>query len=220
MNGLPLSPEAQKAREEAAIRNSLYSQVCECNHQRRQHGKYKCFGDTCRCRAFKPTSEGAVTAPPPTQETNMSKQQARTPARWSDFDKYLKAEHLGGKAHVLTIARVEMETTHPQPGIETISPVLYFRETNKGLILTPTNQDALKALFGDGIAGAIGQKVTLKAIALKVAGRETNPIRISAATSAAPANGQVQAEASEQEAAHKDNYNAADREALFGEEKF
>jgi len=106
----------------------------------------------------------------------------RKPARWSDFDRYLKAEHLAGKPFTLTIARVEVEVTHPRPGVEATSPVLYFRETGKGLIVSPTNQDAITALFGDDVAACVGQKVTLKAISLKVAGRDTQPIRIYATT--------------------------------------
>jgi len=108
----------------------------------------------------------------------------RKPARWSDFDKYLKAEHLGGKTFTLTITRVEVETTHPRPGVETLAPVLYFRETGQALVLSPTNQDALAKLFGDEISAAIGQRVTLKAEAVRVAGRDLNPIRIYPATSA------------------------------------
>jgi len=106
----------------------------------------------------------------------------RKPAHWSDFDRAIKAEHLKGQAFTLTIARVEIEVTHPRPGVEATSPVLYFRETSKGLIVSPTNADALTALFGDDVTACIGQRVTLKAISLKVAGRDTQPIRIYATT--------------------------------------
>lgn len=140
----------------------------------------------------------------------------RKPARWSDFDKYLKAEHLKGQAFTLTIARVEVEITHPRPGVEATSPVIYFRETDKGLIVSPTNQDALTALFGDDIAAAIGQRVTLRALALRVAGRDVLPIRLYPAApegktaiptspGLAPATGQTAAE-----------QHQADKQALFG----
>jgi len=112
------------------------------------------------------------------------------PLKWSDFDRYLKAEHLGGKSHVLTIKAVEVEELHPRPGVTTLAPVLYFVETKKGLALSPTNQDALQQLFGDDVAAAIGKRITVKAIALKVAGRDTQPIRISATPAA---NGQAPA---------------------------
>lgn len=104
-----------------------------------------------------------------------------TPARWSDFDPYLKAEHLQGKAFVLTIAGVQVVETHPKPGKSEMSPVLNFRETGKGLILSPTNRAALKKLFGDDIARSIGQRIAIKAEEVNVAGRETQPLRIYAA---------------------------------------
>ena len=103
------------------------------------------------------------------------------PLKWSDFDHYLKAEHLAGKAHTLTIRAVEVEETHPRPGVATLNPVAYFVETKKGLVLSPTNQDLLQQLFGDDVAAAIGKRITLQAISLRVAGRDTQPIRISAA---------------------------------------
>lgn len=100
------------------------------------------------------------------------------PARWSDFDHYLRGEHLAGKPFTLAIARLEMEETHPQPGKTVMSPVLYFRGTSKGLILSPTNIRKLAALFGDGVEASVGQKIVLFALPLKVAGRQTLPIRI------------------------------------------
>jgi len=112
----------------------------------------------------------------------MSQQQR--PRRWSDFDKYLQAQHLGGKSHTLTIRAVEEEETHPRPGVAALNPVAYFVETKKALVLSPTNQDALQQLFGDDVAAAIGKKITVRAIALKVAGRDTQPIRIGAAPAA------------------------------------
>lgn len=102
----------------------------------------------------------------------------RKPAKWSDFDRHLKGDHLQGKPYTLTIARVEVEETHPRPQVTTLSPVIYFRETSKGLICSPTNQDKLTAIFGDNIASCIGQRVTLKAEKRIVAKRECLPIYI------------------------------------------
>jgi len=109
------------------------------------------------------------------------------PAKWSDFDRYLKGDHLQGKTFTLTIARVEVEETHPRPTMTQLSPVLYFRETSKGLICSPTNQDKLTKIFGDDIAACIGQRVTLKAEPRRVAGRDTLPIYIYPAGDAKPA---------------------------------
>jgi len=105
----------------------------------------------------------------------------RKGARWSDFDKYLKGKHLKGKSFVLTIVRFETEETHPRPDAATLSPVLYFRETSKGLIISPTNRDTLTELFGDDMSACIGKKVTLKAEKMKVAGKERLPIHICSA---------------------------------------
>lgn len=100
------------------------------------------------------------------------------PARWSDFDHFVRGEHLAGKPASVTIARLATEETHPQPGKTVVSPVLYFKESKKGLILSPTNIRKLAALFGDNIDAAVGKKVVLVATPLKVAGRMTLPVRI------------------------------------------
>jgi hypothetical protein len=101
-----------------------------------------------------------------------------TPRKWSDFDKYLKGEHLEGKAYTVTIRAVEIEETHPRPGQVQLAPVAYFKETKKGLVLTPTNQDALARLFGDDITGCIGKPIVIKAEQMRVAGNDRLPIRI------------------------------------------
>ena len=56
-----LSPEAEKAMQEAAARNRYYSEPCaKCGHQNREHGKYKCFAKGCTCKGghhFQPPPE-------------------------------------------------------------------------------------------------------------------------------------------------------------------
>jgi hypothetical protein len=44
---------------------------------------------------------------------------------------------------------------HPRPGQEEIKPVMYFVGKQKGLILTSTNPDFLRATFGDPIQGLL-----------------------------------------------------------------
>jgi hypothetical protein len=44
---------------------------------------------------------------------------------------------------------------HPRPGQEEIKPVMHFVGKQKGLILTGTNQDFLRATFGDPIQGLL-----------------------------------------------------------------
>jgi hypothetical protein len=101
--------------------------------------------------------------------------------KWSDFDHYLKAEHLGGRKTIVTIDHVVVEETHGASGKAEEKPVMYFRGARKGLILSPTNQRALRDLFGDDVQACFDQRIQLEAITLRVAGRDTQPIRISAA---------------------------------------
>jgi len=106
--------------------------------------------------------------------------------RWSDFEHYLKGEHLGGKKPVVTIEEIVIETTHAG-GQEEEKPVAYFVGKSKGLILSPTNQRALRAMFGDDVAACKGKTVMLEVLPLRVAGRDTLPIRIMPAPQNAPA---------------------------------
>ncbi len=103
--------------------------------------------------------------------------------KWSDFSKYLKAEHLAGKRVTVTIDRVALEETHPRPGQAVSVPVLYFAGKAKGLILTPTNQRALQALFGNDVTACAGKPIALEAVPVRVGGNDRTPIRIF------PANG-------------------------------
>jgi len=102
--------------------------------------------------------------------------------KWSDFDRWLKADHLQGKARTLTIDQVVVEDVYSQAEKRNRpAPVLYFRETKKGLVLSQTNQDALQALFGDDVAGCFGKRVLLDPTPMRVAGRELTVIRLKAA---------------------------------------
>ncbi len=113
--------------------------------------------------------------------------------KWSDFEKYLKGEHLQGKKLTVTIAKITMEEMHANGHAEE-KPVAYFREGRKGLILSPTNMRALRALFGDDVESAIGKRVQLEAVAMRVAGRDTLPIRINPAPQATTQAPQVGAD--------------------------
>jgi hypothetical protein len=102
--------------------------------------------------------------------------------KWSDFDRWLKAEHLQGKARALTIDQVVIEEVYSQAEKRNRpAPVLYFRETKKGLVLSGPNQDALQGLFGDDVAACFGAKVLLEPVPMRVAGRELVVIRLKAA---------------------------------------
>ena len=104
--------------------------------------------------------------------------------KWSDFDRWLKADHLQGKARSLTIDQVVVEDVYSQAEKRLRpAPVLYFKETKKGLVLSGTNQDALQALFGDDVTACFGKRVLLEPTPMRVAGRELVVIRIKAAPS-------------------------------------
>ena len=98
--------------------------------------------------------------------------------KWSDFETRLRGEHLGNKRFTLTIKAVKIEETHPRPGATEQTPVLYFVETKKSLVLSSVNQRALAGMFGDDMEACAGGKVSLEAVPMKVAGKQQLPIRI------------------------------------------
>jgi hypothetical protein len=105
---------------------------------------------------------------------------------WSDFEHFLKGEHLKGKKPIVTIAEIAIEETHSQAGRAEMKPVMYFRESKKGLIVSPTNQRTIRAMFGDDMAACIGKRVQLEAVPMRVAGRDTLPVRINPAPQQTP----------------------------------
>lgn len=83
--------------------------------------------------------------------------------KWSDFDKYVRGEHLQGKAVQVVIERVTVEKFFVNGGKVT-KPCLWFKGTSKGLPLNDGNRRALARLFGDDVSAAIGKPVTLAAV--------------------------------------------------------
>ena len=55
---------------------------------------------------------------------------------------------------------------------------MYFQGKQKGLILTSTNQDFLRATFGDEITASYGKAITLRAVHKIVAGRGCDTVII------------------------------------------
>jgi len=97
--------------------------------------------------------------------------------KWSDFEKYLRGEHLSGRRVTVTIERINVEETHPGGKAQQV-PVMYFVGKAKGLILTPTNQRILAQMFGDEAQACIGKQIALEAKPMRVAGNDRLPIRI------------------------------------------
>lgn len=99
--------------------------------------------------------------------------------KWSDFAKYLTGPHLDGKAIVVTISAVVGEEIYSkQSKQKRICPVLYFEGKKIGLPLSDVNQVALCRMFGNNMKNAVGKRVKLKAVAMRVGGEEKLPIRI------------------------------------------
>ncbi len=115
--------------------------------------------------------------------------------KWSDYLEYIEADMLGGKAWVLTIQGVQDEKMFDREAqAEEQKPVLYFKGTDKGLVLTRTNRRKIKELFGDVIADCIGKKVRIEAVQVKAFGKMQDVVRIfepaeEKAASAAPEAG-------------------------------
>jgi hypothetical protein len=101
--------------------------------------------------------------------------------KWSDFERYLRAAHLGGRRVTVKIVRIEIEETHPRPGKTERAPVVYFHGKEKGLILSATNRRTLQDLFGDEIDSCIGKTVRIEAKPVTVGRLTKYPIRISEA---------------------------------------
>jgi hypothetical protein len=99
--------------------------------------------------------------------------------KWSDFDKWLCGKHLQGRPATLTIREIVIEDVYQQTAKGKVrTPVAYFKETTKGLVLTPTNQDKLEALFGDAIAACAGQRIIIEPVELRVGGQDRLVVRI------------------------------------------
>jgi hypothetical protein len=125
----------------------------------------------------------------------------------SDYDEYLNPIHFAGKTEVTLIIR-EVTADHvyrQKEKREIETPVIWFKETRKGLVLSRTNRLALAQLFGDDAAKCIGQKVRLKLTPMRVAGKDMQVIRVQPAGAgagngkppnvSAPGNGQPEAAA-------------------------
>jgi hypothetical protein len=134
--------------------------------------------------------------------------------KWSDYDEYLNPTHFGDKKDVtLTIREVTADEVYSQSEKRNVqTPVIWFRETKKGLVLSRTNRRTLAQAFGDDAASCIGRKVVLKITPMRVAGKDMQVIRIHIAPGAP--NGQPQPRPDELAAADEAAQAAAERAEL------
>lgn len=97
--------------------------------------------------------------------------------------KYIKAADLDGRDWTLTIKAASLEEME-QSG-ET-KPVLYFNETERGLVLNRTNADTIATKLGDDTDAWSGMSVVLFSATTNYAGRTVPCIRVRLDTSAVP----------------------------------
>lgn len=93
-----------------------------------------------------------------------SKQPAPTGSRelWTDYDEYLTADMLDGKEFNLTVTGYDDGDFYdPETRGKVTKPILYFAETEKGLVLTRINRRKIMELFGKSKRDCIGKVVTL-----------------------------------------------------------
>ena len=86
---------------------------------------------------------------------------------------YLKAADLQGRHVAVVIASVVMEDVGDDH-----KPVVYFRGTQKGVVLNKTNANNIAVLYGDDTDAWIGQPVTLFPAMVDFQGRSVEAIRI------------------------------------------
>lgn len=80
---------------------------------------------------------------------------------WTDFDSYVRPEHLKGKTVKAKIAEVRVEKFYSK-GRSFEKPVLYFEGGRKGLPLNAGNRRAIMHMFGDEASACIGQVIELR----------------------------------------------------------
>ncbi len=100
-----------------------------------------------------------------------------TPTKWSEFDTYLRGEHLQGKRVTLTIERATTEKTFAG-GAPIVKPCLWFKGTPKGLLLNTGNRRKLVTLFGDDVSAVIGRQIVIEAQTVRVRGEDVLAVRI------------------------------------------
>lgn len=80
---------------------------------------------------------------------------------WTDFDNYVRPEHLKGKAIKAKIAEIKVEKFYNK-GRSFEKPVLYFDGARRGLPLNAGNRRAIMHMFGDEAAACIGKVIELR----------------------------------------------------------
>jgi hypothetical protein len=92
--------------------------------------------------------------------------------------KWLKAADLSdGNDLVLTISHVITENIG-QGAEQEVKPVIYFNETDKGLVLNKTNANTISHLFGPETEGWSGKRISIFSTEVDFAGKQTLALRV------------------------------------------
>lgn len=91
--------------------------------------------------------------------------------------KYLKAADIGETDLALTIKEVVMETVGQGEEAEG-KPIIYFNETEKGLVLNKTNTNTIKGLYTAETDNWVGKTIALFATEVDFAGKQTLALRV------------------------------------------
>jgi len=89
------------------------------------------------------------------------------------FDhEYLGAWDVAGRDHTMEIARVAVAELTGDAGRKSKKPIVYFRDSDKGLALNKTNARTIAGLYGNDTRAWVGKRITLFATTTTF-GRET-----------------------------------------------
>lgn len=110
--------------------------------------------------------------------------------------KYLKASDIGDGDMPLTIKEVVIENIGQGEDIES-KPILYFVETEKGLVLNKTNSNTIKGLYTAETDNWAGKMIALFATEVDFAGKQTLALRVRMKAPAKSNNGNGQHSLSE-----------------------
>jgi hypothetical protein len=102
--------------------------------------------------------------------------------------KYLKAADIGETDLALTIKEVVMETVGQGEEAEG-KPIIYFNETEKGLVLNKTNTNTIKGLYSAETDNWVGKTIALFATEVDFAGKQTLALRVRMRPPQAKTNG-------------------------------
>ena len=128
-----------------------------------------------------PKSVAKTDVPPARRHLKLQTKKEMEMAKRDDVfpDKYLKAEHLGGKPFKVTIEAAPLQPLkNPQSGEESMKTVLYFRGSKKVLPLNRTNWDSVANICGDDSDDWPGKQIELYPDRTPLGGKTVDCIRI------------------------------------------